>query len=40
MKNKRIVIVGFCASFLFLSSALVAKELNRNQKHLGKAAEV
>ncbi len=39
MKNKRNVIVGFCASLLFLSSALVARELNRNQKHLGKAAE-
>ena len=40
MKNKKKVIVGFCASFLFLSSALVAKELNRNQKHLGKQLSV
>ena len=39
MKNKRNVIVGLCASLLFLSSALIAKERNSNQRHLGKVAE-
>ena len=39
MKNKRNIVVNLCMSFLFLSTALVAKEMNTKHRHTGKIAE-
>ena len=39
MKNKRNIVVNLCMSFLFLSTALVAKEMNTKHRHTGKVAE-
>ena len=39
MKNKRNIVVNLCMSFLFLSTALVATEMNTNKRHTGTIAE-